>query len=339
LGNHLVESLGTVLTDPSPQPDSLGSVYNGNGYFPYGEEYTTTTGDTDKFATYYRDNDTGLDYAQNRYYSSILGRFLSDDPSGDNWNPADPGSWNTYAYVGGDPVNLNDPDGLSAVTLPPVVPGVDCSTAFIDYASEFGESVQQLFDSDAGILGMMSYFEQEGRGSSADQNVWAALDWTFLNRWNLSASDKAWFYGPNNIPTSFAASVTTGNSRSQVFTSSGQLAPGFTAQLFNTLNGSPDSSSCEGLATSFDVGQGTINAENGTAISGLLYIPDPVPGALTFGSNGAVPSHSRYVTQRPITTIQDGINSWTFFSDKYNPPKRGTRPPRHPGRPRPPRHP
>ena len=27
-------------------------------YYPYGEEYTTTTQDTDKFGTYYRDSTT-----------------------------------------------------------------------------------------------------------------------------------------------------------------------------------------------------------------------------------------------------------------------------------------
>jgi RHS repeat-associated protein len=53
----------------------------------------------------------GLDYAQNRYYSSILGRFLSADPSKSN-ALADPGQWNKYAYVGGDPVNFNDPTGM-----------------------------------------------------------------------------------------------------------------------------------------------------------------------------------------------------------------------------------
>jgi len=53
----------------------------------------------------------GLDYAQNRYYSSILGRFLSPDPSKSN-ALKDPGQWNKYAYAGGDPVNFSDPSGL-----------------------------------------------------------------------------------------------------------------------------------------------------------------------------------------------------------------------------------
>jgi RHS repeat-associated protein len=52
-----------------------------------------------------------------RYYSSIMGRFLTPDPykagsgSGD---PANPQSWNRYAYAYGDPVNLYDPNGLFA---------------------------------------------------------------------------------------------------------------------------------------------------------------------------------------------------------------------------------
>ena len=46
-------------------------------YYPYGEEYTATAQDTEKFATYFRDGTTILDYGRNRYYVSRLGRFLS----------------------------------------------------------------------------------------------------------------------------------------------------------------------------------------------------------------------------------------------------------------------
>ena len=109
------ELLSTTGTSVTPI-DRLGSTYNGFGYFPYGEEYRATTNDEDKFATYYRDATTGLDYARNRYYSNTLGRFLTPDPyqatsSGAN-SPADPGSWNRYAYSLNDPVNFGDPSGL-----------------------------------------------------------------------------------------------------------------------------------------------------------------------------------------------------------------------------------
>ena len=79
-------------------------------YFPYGEEQTTTTQDRDKFGTYYRDGTTGLDYAQNRYYASTLGRFLSPDPYTASVGPADPGSWNRYAYTRGRSNQSNGPE-------------------------------------------------------------------------------------------------------------------------------------------------------------------------------------------------------------------------------------
>ena len=98
--------------------DRLGSVaYNAGTatrmrYYPWGEEYTTTTQNQEKFGTYYRDKTTGLDYAQNRYYSSTLGRFLTADPYR-SASATDPGTWNRYAYVNGDPINFTDPSGLS----------------------------------------------------------------------------------------------------------------------------------------------------------------------------------------------------------------------------------
>jgi len=98
--------------------DRLGSVRAGGSpatrYFPYGEEQQTTAQDRDKFATYYRDSSTGLDYADQRYYGSTVGRFLTADPYQASGGPRDPGSWNRYAYVLSDPVNLTDPSGLKA---------------------------------------------------------------------------------------------------------------------------------------------------------------------------------------------------------------------------------
>jgi RHS repeat-associated protein len=81
-------------------------------YFPYGDEPATTTQDRPKFATYYRDATTALDYAQQRYYASTIGRFTTADPYQASGGPADPQSWNRYPYVQNDPVNYYDPEGL-----------------------------------------------------------------------------------------------------------------------------------------------------------------------------------------------------------------------------------
>ncbi len=57
-----------------------------------------------------------LDYAVNRWYSSVLGRFTSPDPYKASGGPQDPGSWNRYRFVDGDPINHYDPDGLDSIT-------------------------------------------------------------------------------------------------------------------------------------------------------------------------------------------------------------------------------
>ena len=75
-----------------------------------------TADDRVKFATYRRDSESSLDYAGNRYYDNVTGRFMTADPylanSGGPGNVSDPQSWNRYAYTRGDPVNRYDPAGL-----------------------------------------------------------------------------------------------------------------------------------------------------------------------------------------------------------------------------------
>jgi RHS repeat-associated protein len=114
-GGKLIVSGGVnVVTD------RLGSVRaNGQGdsfaYYPYGEERTSTANGLDKFGTYFRDA-VGQDYADQRYYASGTGAFLTADPSGMKAaNPSIPTSWNMYRYSHGDPVNRYDPSGLEVV--------------------------------------------------------------------------------------------------------------------------------------------------------------------------------------------------------------------------------
>jgi RHS repeat-associated protein len=99
------------------ETDSAGNVLRRLGNFPYGESwYDSTPSEKWKFTTYERDlgtGETGLDYAQFRYYSSKQGRFMTADLlAGDNTIPQ---SMNRYSYVLGDPINLFDPAGLCGV--------------------------------------------------------------------------------------------------------------------------------------------------------------------------------------------------------------------------------
>ena len=65
-----------------------------------------------KFTGYEKDTETGLDYAQARYYSNVQGRFTSPDETLlDQWQN-DPQSWNLYSYVRNNPLKYNDPLGM-----------------------------------------------------------------------------------------------------------------------------------------------------------------------------------------------------------------------------------
>ena len=76
-----------------------------------------------KFGTYMQDSFTGLDYADQRFYASSYGRFNTADPYQASAGAGDPGSWNRYSYVVGDPVNRVDPTGR--VWCDPNAPGCD----------------------------------------------------------------------------------------------------------------------------------------------------------------------------------------------------------------------
>jgi RHS repeat-associated protein len=116
--------------------DRLGSVHawidsqnnvQRTKYYPFGEERKVTKHNRRKFATYWRDDFSKLDYAEQRYYSSALGRFITPDPYEGSVRLGNPETWNRYAYVWNDPVNKTDPHGL----YPPT--GYDPTTKFKCY--------------------------------------------------------------------------------------------------------------------------------------------------------------------------------------------------------------
>jgi RHS repeat-associated protein len=89
--------------------DRLGSF---GKYYPWGQEKPSATANgTEKFTGYFRDSETGLDYAEQRYHQPGMGRFLTPDPYQGSSEPDNPGSWNRYSYVGGDPIEYKDADG------------------------------------------------------------------------------------------------------------------------------------------------------------------------------------------------------------------------------------
>lgn len=117
-GGRLIQSNGkVVLADRlgSVRVDETGAKAN---YYPYGEQQSGAMGDgREKFGTYTRESSTGLDYANQRYYASVYGRFNTPDPYRASSGASDPGSWNRYSYTQGDPVNFNDATGLARCSV------------------------------------------------------------------------------------------------------------------------------------------------------------------------------------------------------------------------------
>jgi RHS repeat-associated protein len=109
-GKHLLRfDAGSYTATGS---DRLGS--ESTNLYPWGEEKATSGQNVEKFATYYRDG-TGVDYADQRYYSSIMGRFLTVDSGGPDLKH--PQTFNRYSYANNDPVNAYDPNGLLAICV------------------------------------------------------------------------------------------------------------------------------------------------------------------------------------------------------------------------------
>jgi len=114
LGGRLITSVASGDSAGSLVEDRLGSV-GASQYFPYGE--TRSGGAGFQFATYRSDSATQFYYAQNRYYYSKIARFLTPDPYKSGAKFTSPQSWNRYAYVEGDPVNMYDPAGLEGIPV------------------------------------------------------------------------------------------------------------------------------------------------------------------------------------------------------------------------------
>ena len=127
LGNLLVAS---YVASPAgwqyTTSDHLGSprlifnqarqVVETHKYWPYGEDTTATPpGQRLAYALMERDTEGTRFYDHARNHDHVLGRFLAPDRVGGT--PANPQSWNRYAYTLNNPLKHVDPDGRLTIVV------------------------------------------------------------------------------------------------------------------------------------------------------------------------------------------------------------------------------
>lgn len=118
------------LGSPRVVTNSFASVVSRHDYKPFGEEigagiggrttgmgFIVIDGIRQKFTSYERDNETGLDFAQARFYSNQQGRFTSADPLMASATAADPQSFNRYTYAMNSPITTTDPSGMLSMSM------------------------------------------------------------------------------------------------------------------------------------------------------------------------------------------------------------------------------
>ncbi len=114
------------LGSPRIITDNVGKVIARKDFNAFGDE-TASTQRTDAlgykpeeirqdYTGYQKDDESGLEFAQARYYNTKHGRFTSVDPLVASANVKDPQTFNRYSYAMNSPYKFTDPLGLLSVS-------------------------------------------------------------------------------------------------------------------------------------------------------------------------------------------------------------------------------
>ncbi len=115
------------LGSPRLITNEIGQVVKRQDFAAFGDEtltaarvsalgYTTADDLRQDYTGYQKDDESGLEYAQSRYYNARLGRFSSVDPLPSSATLRNPQTLNRYSYVFNAPYQFVDPLGLIYLT-------------------------------------------------------------------------------------------------------------------------------------------------------------------------------------------------------------------------------
>jgi RHS repeat-associated protein len=138
-----------------------GAVVNRKDFSAFGEETvtsqrTTTPGYTDAetrnvrqdYTGYQKDEESGLEYAQARYYNTQHGRYTSVDPLTSSAAIKNPQTFNRYSYVTNSPYKFVDPLGLALQDIGVIQTSDGAFARSLENKSdqEFRESVGEQYE-------------------------------------------------------------------------------------------------------------------------------------------------------------------------------------------------
>jgi hypothetical protein len=232
-------------------------------------------------------------------------------------DPKNPTSWNQYAYVNGDPVNFNDPDGLDCGDLPLTYNGRSIGTV---------SSVVNAGD-DVALLAEAAFTEAYHGNGSNPSEMFVVAD-TIMNRWQIVNGYYTELSGPKSSPRSRPtpvipawgypdgglASIVMNVGQFGIFKAQADgtiaLSPSAQATLNGGLGAEPGTSLCDDLIGAIGIAELRWSGRNDHA----LY---EVNGLVVTGFNSFNPPRPSDLNEQRIGSYGASSNVFYGIPDSY----------------------